>query len=222
MSITSVHYRMIHLGVCLLPSVGPSRFTHRQFAPATTPVLLSSFRVRPRPGVLPRPHATSNTVVQNKTPKRKPSDAYLSGALETAADAPIASPLRGVILSPLQDPDAREEIEEGVDGDERAGLAKRGSRRRALGRDKKGRRTVGSGGKRSASRNFPHNAHGEGQGAAEIQAVLDRAKDDGGVGSYTEEGSHGKGGVKSVCAGVRVGTGLSLYHKFAQGEAIVR
>lgn len=42
----------------------------------------------------------------------QPSDAYLSWVLETAADAPIASPLRGVILSPLEDPGAEEEQEE--------------------------------------------------------------------------------------------------------------
>lgn len=42
---------------------------------------------------------------------------------------------------------------------------------------------------------------------------------------YTEEAWHGRkggkgktGAVKSVCSGVRVGRGLGLYHKFAQGK----
>lgn len=56
-------------------------------------------------------------------------------------------------------------------------------------------------------------------GASEIQQVLDRAREVEAAGGYLEEARHGKGGkVKSVCAGVRVGTGLGLYHKFAQGE----
>lgn len=56
----------------------------------------------------------------------------------------------------------------------------------------------------------------EAGGAAEIRAALGMARSGAGEGTYVHEATHGKG-VKSVCAGVRVGKGLGIYHKFAQG-----
>ncbi|CAB1114720.1 unnamed protein product [Ectocarpus sp. CCAP 1310/34] len=70
----------------------------------------------------------------------RPSDAYLSWVLESAAEAPVASPLRGVILSPLQDPQGEEEQEEGQrDSSASSPSAEGGSRKRR----NSGRRRVG-------------------------------------------------------------------------------
>ena len=61
-------------------------------------------------------------------------------------------------------------------------------------------------------------------GSFEILAALGRARGVAGEGAYMEETWHGKGKggggkglVKSVRAGVRVGSGLGIFHKFAQG-----
>lgn len=134
--------------------------------------------------------------------------------LETAADAPIASPLRGVILSPLQDPDAEEEVEDGLS---RAVGSKRteGGWKGTMG-ERHGRRIVGDGGRSSSSSS--RGAEEERIGATELHVVLDKARGVRGAGEYMEQTLHGQGKVKSVCAGVKVGTGLGLYHKFAQGE----
>ena len=82
----------------------------------------------------------------------------------------------------------------------------------------KSRRTVGSGERRRFSASATGEAGGGGVGAAEIQKVLVRTRDGEGEGVYMDEARHGKGRVTSVCAGVRVGAGLGLYHKFTQGE----
>lgn len=66
---------------------------------------------------------------------------------------------------------------------------------------------------------------GEGEEAIEIVAALQRARNVAGEGTYMEETWHGggkgtgkgRGPVKSVRAGVRVGRGLGIFHKFAQG-----
>lgn len=86
-----------------------------------------------------------------------------------------------------------------------------------------GRRTVGAGGRKEAERTVSSaNMDDEerGVGTAEIASVLERARDGTSEGSYTEKVLHGKGAVKSVRAGVRVGEGLGLYHRFAQGEVV--
>ncbi|CAM9462506.1 unnamed protein product [Pylaiella littoralis] len=149
----------------------------------------------------------------------RPSDAYLSRVLESAADAPVASPLHGVILSPLDDPDAEEEQEEQHEG----GGSERGSEEE---RGSSGRRRVGGGGGSSSRSSRSSRVSlekaavaggGEGE-VTEIRVALARARNVAGEGSYTEQAFHEKGkGVKSVCAGVRVGRGLGLFHKFAQG-----
>ncbi|CAM9388350.1 unnamed protein product, partial [Hapterophycus canaliculatus] len=77
----------------------------------------------------------------------RPSDAYLSWVLETAAEAPIASPLRGVVLSPLEDPAAEEEQEDTQQKADAAGPARGSGKRRG-----EGRRRVGGGSGSSSSR----------------------------------------------------------------------
>ncbi|CBJ30014.1 expressed unknown protein [Ectocarpus siliculosus] len=146
----------------------------------------------------------------------RPSDAYLSRVLEAAAEAPVASPLRGVILSPLQDPQGEEEQEEGQrDSSASSPSAEGGSKKRRG----SGRRRVGDGGissSNSSSSSRLREGEEEAGGAAEIRATLGIMKSGAGQGTYMHEATHGKG-VKSVCAGVRVGKGLGIYHKFAQG-----
>eukprot|EP00903_Cladosiphon_okamuranus_P017256 g15901.t1 len=142
----------------------------------------------------------------------RPPDAYLSWVLEAAADAPVASPLRGVVLSPLDDPDAEEEEEE---REEDGGISDGGSAKRRS----SSRRRVGGGSKRRSSGGGADGAVAE---AVEIQAALNRARNVAGEGGYVEETWHGekgkgRGAVKSVRAGVRVGRGLGIFHKFAQG-----
>lgn len=163
-----------------------------------------------------------NETTKKNEKRKKPSDKYLSWVLETAAEAPIASPLRGVILSPIPGPEAEEEVEEGElpINQEIAGSRKGMSKNLVRREGAKSRRTVGSGEKRRHSASSAGEASGGGVGAAEIQKVLDRTRDAEGAGVYTDEALRGKGRVKSVCAGVRVGTGLGLYHKFAQGERV--
>ncbi|CAN0537444.1 unnamed protein product, partial [Ectocarpus sp. 12 AP-2014] len=140
----------------------------------------------------------------------RPSDAYLSWVLESAAEAPVAFPLRGVILSPLQDPQGEEEQEEGQrDSSASSPSADGGSRKRRS----SGRRRVGGS---SSSSSRLRDGEEEAGGAAEIRAALGIMKSGAGQGTYMHEATHGKG-VKSVCAGVRVGKGLGIYHKFAQG-----
>ncbi|CAM9910481.1 unnamed protein product [Ascophyllum nodosum] len=144
----------------------------------------------------------------------RPPDDYLSKMLDTAAGAPIASPLRGVILSPLLGPDAEEELEDETSNDddrEGSGVGAPG------GEAKKGshaaRRTpkkVGSGGAKSPSM-IPE------KGADGIDAAVVKARNARSAGNYKEMTQHGRGEVKSVCAGARLGEGLGLYHKFAQG-----
>lgn len=136
----------------------------------------------------------------------KPSDVHLSKLLDTAAEATIASPLSGVILCPLPEPDAEEELED-RDGRVRASKKRPGL---GLGAGKKMRKKVGSG------RTKSHSSEGTGT-MGEIDAAIAKARDARSVGSYKEEMQHGRGAVTSVCAGVRVGVGLGLYHKFAQG-----
>lgn len=58
--------------------------------------------------------------------------------------------------------------------------------------------------------------------AVEILSALQRARNVAGEGAYMEETWHGgkgkgRGPVKSVRAGVRVGRGIGIFHKFAQG-----
>ncbi|CAM9836787.1 unnamed protein product, partial [Ectocarpus sp. 8 AP-2014] len=136
----------------------------------------------------------------------RPSDAYLSWVLESAAGAPVASPLRGVILSPLQDPQGEEELEEGQrDSGASSPSAEGGSRKRRS----SGRRRVGGGGissSVSSSSSRLREGEEEAGGAAEIRAALGIMKSGAGQGTYMHEATHGKG-VKSVCAGVRVGKG---------------
>ena len=139
--------------------------------------------------------------------------------LDTAAGAPIASPLRGVILSPLLGPDAEEELEDETSNDddrEGSGVGAPG------GEAKKGshaaRRTpqkVGSGGAKSPSM-IPE------KGADGIDAAVVKARNARSAGNYKEMTQHGRGEVKSVCAGARLGEGLGLYHKFAQGAKYLR
>lgn len=143
----------------------------------------------------------------------KPSDDHLSKLLDAAAGAPIASPLSGVILSPLPEPDAEEELEDGVGGNAHVGGRVRAPKMRpglGLGPDKKIRKKVGNG--RTKSR-FSKPA----ETVDEIDAAISKARDAQSAGSYEEEMQHGQGAVTSVYAGVRVGVGLGLYHKFAQG-----
>lgn len=137
--------------------------------------------------------------------------------LETAAGAPIASPLRGVILSPLQDPDAEEEAEDALSPGVGAKRTE-GSWKGKVGEKHGGRRAVGNRRKKSSSPSSRRAEEEEGVGAAELHGVLDKARGAEDAGGYTGETLHGQGKVKSVCAGVKVGTGLGLYHKFAQGE----
>lgn len=140
----------------------------------------------------------------------KPSDVHLSKLLDTATGAPIASPLSGVILSPLPEPDAEEELEDRDDDNGRVGASKMRPGL-GLGADKKKmRKKVGSG------RTKSHSSGGT-ETMGEIDAAIAKARDAQSTGSYRDEMQHGRGAVTSVCAGVRVGVGLGLYHKFAQG-----
>lgn len=68
-------------------------------------------------------------------------------------------------------------------------------------------------------------AEGAAGEAVEILAALNRARNVAGEGTYLEETWHGgkekgRGPVKSVRAGVRVGRGLGIFHKFSQGVCV--
>ncbi|CAM9158943.1 unnamed protein product [Scytosiphon promiscuus] len=155
----------------------------------------------------------------------RPSDAYLSWVLETAADAPIASPLRGVILSPLEDADAEEEQQEGSQQQADGAASARGCLKHLR---HSTARAEGASGRRGSDDFCRSSISLSGEETAgsvrEVWEALHRGKAVAGEGTYTEEAWHGgkggkgkKGAVKSVTSGVRVGRGLGLYHKFAQG-----
>lgn len=139
--------------------------------------------------------------------------------------SPVAYPLRGFIVTPLQDPEGDEEKEDEsttieLNSDERAGSKKKDAPGTRTGWGvTKARRTVGSGGV-----GLPLDSvvavGGLGVGASEIKAVISRARNVESEGIYTEQSMHGRGRVKSVRAGVLVGKGLGIYHKFAQGDVV--
>lgn len=150
--------------------------------------------------------------------------------LEEAADAPISSPLRGVILSTLEDPEREKELADDHNESFLKSVGSTGGRRAvASGRAKRGRhqRSSSSSKKKGASSGYEEDDLDETATPVEIEQVLKRAREVKVAGVYIEEAMHNDGGtvkggsggkVKSVLSGVRVGRGLGLYHKFAQGE----
>lgn len=133
---------------------------------------------------------------------------------------------------PLKDPDGQEESEEDATIAAAAeDVSNSGQKRTAVGRNgvssSNKPRQLSSLPSSSSSRRISRYGYEKEEGEeqerrvpAGIEETLNKARAVEASGSYTEEAFHtgGQGKVKSVCAGVRVGRGLGLYHKFAQGE----
>lgn len=153
---------------------------------------------------------------------RQPSNAYLIHVLDGTEDAPVASPLRGVILSVPDVPSADEEEVEDAAGGSSVERHRSGGKGRS--KTKKMRRRTVGGGASSARSSSARDRYREGEAVpVGLEAVLLRARLSGIPGAYEEESTvrDAKGRVKTILAGVRIGRGLALYHKFAQGERAV-
>lgn len=143
----------------------------------------------------------------------QPSDAYLTRVLDAAYDAPIASPVPGAILSLPRDPTLGAVDEERPEQDAPGEGTSAGRR---FARGSKGKRGRGKVGRRARSRSSSASMEGAPAGLKEAVSRARAAEADG---EYVEREAFRDGGkVEVVRAGVRVGRGLGIYHRFAQGE----
>lgn len=130
---------------------------------------------------------------------------------------PVSEPLEGVILDVPGHRDAEEQTQDD-DGVETRSHPSRRISSRNKGRTKPGAEEH----ERIATGGLP--AAEEGVGAANVaplglRQALKRIEDAHDEGAYAESEVLGKGGSARVArAGVRVGRGAGLYHKFAQGD----